>query len=70
MSVTDGIGKAVATRKPGGFLLVFLPVLILAMSAAALYLGILVAAQSAGVSGYGIDEVVTGAITPVSAAQP
>jgi len=70
MSVTDGIGKAVATRKPGGFLLVFLPVLILAMGAAALYLGILVAAQSARVSGYGIDEVVTGAIAPVSAAQP
>ena len=66
MSVVDGVNKAsVAVRKPGGGLLIFIPVLIALMGAIALYLGQLSSQASAPRSGYGIDELATAAITPV-----
>ena len=66
MSVVDGVNKAsVAERKPGGGLLVFIPVLIALMGAIALYLGQLSSQASAQRSGYGIDELTTAAIIPV-----
>ena len=64
MSITDGIEKAaINTRKPGGALLVFLPVLIVAIGAIALVLSQMPRPLELGTSGYGIDEFVTGAVT-------
>lgn len=64
MSVTDGIEKAgINTRKPGGALLVFLPVLIVAIGVIALVLSQMPRPLELATSGYGIDELVTGAVT-------
>lgn len=63
MSVTDSVDKSViATRKPGGALLVFLPVLIVAIGAIALVLSQMPRPLDLAASGYGIDEFVTGAL--------
>ena len=64
MSITDGIEKAaINTRKPGGALLVFLPVLIVAIGAIALVLSQMPRPTDLAASGYGIDAFVTGAVT-------
>ncbi|MHA1559474.1 MAG: hypothetical protein ACTSWI_02235 [Alphaproteobacteria bacterium] len=69
MSVSDGLGQTNTTaRKPSG-VLIFLPLLIAVLGAAALFLGQLSAVQISS-SGYGIDERTTGAIAPVGAAAP
>lgn len=62
MSVAEGANAAVKVRKPGGFLLVFLPSLILGLGVVALGLAQLVAAKNAALPVYGVDEVVAGAI--------
>jgi hypothetical protein len=63
MSIADGVQKAgVAARKPGGALLVFLPVLIVLIGAVALVLAQMPRPADVGTSGYGIDEIVTGAV--------
>lgn len=68
MSVAEGVAKTpVAVRKPGGFLLVFLPALIVAIGVAALILAQFLPAPS--VPTYGIDQTTTAGI-PVHAADP
>jgi hypothetical protein len=63
MSVSEGVEKvAITTRKPGGALLIFLPVLIVTIGAIALVLAQMPRPTSLG-GGYGIDEFVTGAVT-------
>ena len=65
MSVMDGVEKAQPQgRKPGGALLVFLPAMIAAIGAVALVLGQLQSGDRVHATGYGIDEVTTGAIAP------
>ena len=64
MSVAEGTNGAVKVRKPGGFLLVFLPCLIVGIGVVALGLGQMVAAKNASLPVYGVDEVMTGAVTP------
>jgi len=69
MSVSGGLSQTNATaRRPSG-VLIFLPLLIAVLGAAALFLGQLSAAQI-GSSGYGIDERTTGAIEPAGVATP
>ena len=63
MSIIDGVeGASINTRKPGGALLVFLPVLIVAIGAIALVLSQMPRPIDLGASGYGIDQFVTAAI--------
>ncbi len=63
MSIIDGVEKAsINTRKPGGALLVFLPVLIVAIGAIALVLSQMPRQIDLGAAGYGIDAFVTGAV--------
>jgi hypothetical protein len=65
MSVTEGLEKDVrAVRKPGGVVLVFMPALIAVIGLAAIILAHLPAPGTAVASGYGIDELITGAIEP------
>ena len=70
MSVREDVGEAtLSARKPGG-ILIFLPLLIVLLGAAAIYLGQLSEASPVGISGYGIDEITTGAITPLGITEP
>lgn len=72
MSVSDGLSQTSTTaRKPSG-VLIFLPLLIAVLGAAAIFLGQLSVSSAVQVSssGYGIDERTTGAIVPVGAATP
>ncbi len=64
MSVTEGSGSGavVSARKPGGAVLIFMPALIAVLALAAILLGSL-PRPAAGVTGYGIDEMLTGSIT-------
>jgi hypothetical protein len=63
MSVSEGLGEGgIAARKPGG-VLIFVPMLIAVLGAAAIFLGQAADRATAAGSGYGIDERVTGAIS-------
>ncbi|MCW5698108.1 MAG: hypothetical protein KIS96_15475 [Bauldia sp.] len=50
-------------RKPGGFVLVFMPALIAVLGLSAILLGVAPRPTDIAASGYGIDEIETGAIT-------
>lgn len=54
---------ALPARRPGG-VLIFVPLLIALVGLGALVLGQLPGTADRAASGYGIDEVVTGAIAP------
>ncbi len=65
MSVSEGLGEAeITARKPGG-VLIFVPLLIAILGMAAIFLGQAVDRVTVASSGYGIDERMTGAITPM-----
>ena len=67
MSVAEGVAKApVVGRKPGGFVLVFLPVLIIAIGLIALVLAQFLPAPSA--PSYGIDLTTTAGIPVIAEA--
>ena len=66
MSVREGLGIAPEQTKKSGAVLVFLPLLIALLVVTAIYLGSLATDGSAGVSGYGIDDLAMSAavVTP------
>jgi hypothetical protein len=72
MSVSDGLGQASTTARKTSGVLIFLPLLIAVLGAAAIFLGQISVSSAVQISssGYGIDERTSGAIEPVGAATP
>ena len=70
MSVSESLGGASGTVRKPSAVLVFLPLLIAVLGVAAIILGQMPEASSIGSSGYGIDEMTTGAIGPVGTDPP
>lgn len=63
MSVRETVGAPERGRKPGAVLF-FLPMLIVILGVSAIYLGQLSSSAPAGLSGYGIDDTITGTVAP------
>ena len=70
MSVREGLGEATLSARKLSGVLIFLPLLIALLGAAAIYLAQLSDASPVATSGYGIDEVTTEVITPVGNTEP
>lgn len=70
MSVTEGASSQtiVAVRKPGGLVLIFMPALIAVLGLTAILLGFAPRPTDLAASGYGIDEIQTGAISAEASA--
>jgi hypothetical protein len=70
MSVIGTTGDSGAAGRKAGGVFIFLPLLIALLGVTAIVLSRMPAGDGASFTGYGIDERITGAITPAAATPP